>query len=270
MTKRDWFAVGLKCAFLAVFLTLFCDAVYYSMGLAVRLGVGDLRGVDMARTFGSLAASLVALIALRFSDVLVARDFPDDGPWISGTRHQVIFLLACRIAGVLYAFFTAATAFNFITSWLEADWTRGSWPRPPEYYVWHLAAWAVQLGLSAYLLFGGKGLARIAFAARTGEVGSVDEGGVILGIGKPREVFSLAARIVGLAFLVTRLPRLVEDLLVLVLPITNEDWKTPATWPRLFWSLVMVALCIYFIAGAKHVVRLVFREAPKEGQNAES
>jgi len=40
--------------------------------------------------------------------------------------------------------------------------------------------------------------------------------------------------------------------------------------PRLFWSLVMVALCIYFIAGAKHVVRLVFREAPKEGQNAES
>ncbi len=262
MTKRDWMSVGLKCAFLAVFLMVFVQFVAYSTGIVQMLVSGAHPAEMWSALVGLSMGCAVALVGLRFSDVLAAKTVPADAPWAPGEVHRVVFLLACRVAGAVCAVMVVSDILPLVGYWSRMDLSGEFFPRPIAFIFAQTAWLVVRGGMACYLLFGGRSLVRIAFASGDHGVSSVDAEPEILGIGRPNDVFSLALRVVGLIFLLGRLPKLIEDLVLRVFPLFHEGGMTAPGWPRFIWALVMVAVCLYLLTGARALVRLVFRPRP--------
>lgn len=280
MTKRDWLATGLRCAFLALFVRLVCDFVWASERLAADIGLSwtpsgweplsNLKwwAIDVV---AYLLAAIVALYFLRASGWIAGLTFRD-GDVTHELNHHHVFLIACRIAGAAVLLWAVSSAFLNVSGWMMTDreiYLAGEYYEVLRKLTAGSIATVAEAALALYLLFGARGLVRMAFRNVSDPVVRVPPDTAILGIGRPKEVFSLGVRTVGLVYLVYHLPTLVGDLVVRQLGIYSlTAGKTPSP-SETVWAVIMLALSVYFVMGARKLVDLVFREKPSKPDEAD-
>ena len=123
-------------------------------------------------------------------------------------------------------------------------------------------AWPlVLLLIGLWLVLGGKRLMRLAY----GHV-SVGSGATQPLTWKPRVLFSVALRVFGVVLLTLRLPWLIGSLVMQAFPLAVEARKNwfgtdPSfDWEKFLGGLLILAIAVYLISGAKHLVTFIFRK----------
>ena len=272
MTRRDWLSVVLK-------ITGVCLALYWMYHLVNTTTVVVPRMIRLASAeygssvgewtecclwpIASALAVIVALALVKWGDVLAERlasdsSAPAQTDPVDG--HRAVFFVALKIIGAWVAvralpmIVTGAAA---LQRHAQLDSGRGG------YLAWvimgvigHLLGFAI----GVYLLAGGSLVARLAFGRRHRVGETPGPGEAVPGLGRMDAVFSLALRIIGAILLATRLPWVVR-VAIFIFPATSEVFGKPVEWRNLFDTLVVLAVSVYFLTGAKHLVRFVFRRA---------
>ena len=276
MTKRDWLSIGLRI--LGVWLAL-CS-IYQFIGVAgvvvpsmVRAVSGEYSDAgDWVQSSFFILVPLLGVIAaltlMKWSDRVAAKLVLEDARLEEASdvdRHAAIFVLALKIIGAFAVIRALPMLVNSATDW-HRSWG-GHFTGFRLQALIGTAGWTLSLGIGAYLLLGGKLLVRLAFAsAYLGEGPSAPEDR-ILNIGRPDAVFSLSLRIVGAVLLASRLPWLIRVVL-LVFPGTAEKaeemFGRTSNWVEFLGALLVLALGVYFLMGAKHLVGFVFRKRTPE------
>jgi len=267
MTKQDWLSVGLKTVGVMLVI-VYLGGLVASLGFLLAQIAHEAefeRGYVAAIVFSLVAMAVgiaVSILLVTDGDGLARRltsngEEADDVPVAHPQR--ALFLVAIRVIGVVcVARGVVRLLINAGQRFVMAEF----YPSTGSFTIWcRQVAWPlVLLVIGIWLVFGGRLLMRLAYGNGPRSSDDADPLGW-----KPRELFSVALRVLGVVFLTVKLPSLVYLLVVQVFPLTAEALKTAPDGKFTFdtWgfvgALLVVVVSVYFIRGARHFTRLVFR-----------
>ncbi|HUX16003.1 MAG TPA: hypothetical protein VMW52_05990 [Phycisphaerae bacterium] len=270
MTKRDWLSVALKTSGV-VLAILYLQAFILVLGLNLRPSVwrgtpGWRSTVELLLALGGTAGGVVVAVLLtaagdRLADRLLKTDVAADDTGLQG-QHG-IFFAGLKFIGVVAA--TQGLVHLPACIGSVVNFPRLLYEHAPALSILiRQVAWPlVLLAISAYLIFGGKRLMRLAYGREIEETAGV-------GPWTPQSLFALALRVLGVVLVTLRLPVLVRFLLTGGFPLQRKALVGGALvidtgleffeWLDLLLRLVILAVAVYLISGARRLVTFVFRK----------
>jgi hypothetical protein len=79
-----------------------------------------------------------------------------------------------------------------------------------------------------------------------------------------KSLYKLSLRIVGSVALIRAIPGIVGMFLQIIFRSRFSDVDTTSTWLGLVWNIVYFALGVYFVGGAKELVRIAIKGSMRE------
>ena len=272
MTKRDWLSVALKTSGV-VLAILYLQVLFFGLGMylspSVWRGPSAWRStVALLLSLGATAGGFVVGLLLAKEGDLVADHLlkteltPIDDRGLRDQRG--IFFASLKFIGVVAATQGLVRLPAFIG--LVLNRPRLYEDAPALSVLIRQVAWPlVLLAVSAYLIFGGKRLMRLSYGREIEGQGSEE-----VGPWTPQRLFALALRVFGVVLVTRKLPWLIRSLVMEVFPLAVEARKSwfgaePSfNWGNFLGGLLILAIAVYLISGAKHLVNFVFRKRTPE------